>query len=343
MRRRISFAFLIVLMGSILNQSGAQDQESLAHEAGSLSPARARELEAKLAENPSDVPARTQLLGYYFLKRRDNGAAREGHILWLIENAPESPILKSPYASLNPHLEPEAYGKGKAAWQAHVAKQPKNLKILKHAAAYFNLHDRELAVEYLEKAAALDPDNPEWHEELGQNYLLKMNTNSMKEQTSAAQKAFEEFQKAHDLSTPQGRELLYIELAKSAYSAEKFDKAKEYAEKCLTVGDDDWNAGNLIHHGNLILGRIALRDGDIEKAKSRLLDAGRTKGSPQLDSFGPNMALAKELLEKNEREVVIQYFELCGKFWKMNRGKLQQWTEAVKANKTPDFRANLIY
>jgi hypothetical protein len=55
------------------------------------------------------------------------------------------------------------------------------------------------------------------------------------------------------------------------------------------------------------------------------------------------MTLAKELLEKNEREAVLAYLESCGKFWKMDRGKRQSWMATVKGGGTPDFGANLLY
>jgi hypothetical protein len=74
-----------------------------------------------------------------------------------------------------------------------------------------------------------------------------------------------------------------------------------------------------------------------------LIAAGKTPGSPQLNSFGPNMALAKDLLEKSETEIVFEYFELCSKFWKDRRGQLEQWTKEIKNGHVPDFGANLVY
>ena len=74
-----------------------------------------------------------------------------------------------------------------------------------------------------------------------------------------------------------------------------------------------------------------------------MLLAGDTPGSPQLDSFGPNMLLAKELLEHGEREAVIEYFKRCGRFWEMERTRLEQWTKDARAGRTPDFGANLIF
>ena len=104
----------------------------------------------------------------------------------------------------------------------------------------------------------------------------------------------------------------------------------------------DWNYGNAIHKGNLALGRLALREGKIDQAGQFLLMAGRTPGSPQLNSFGPNMLLAKELLEKGEREKVLVYFELCAKFWQSGSVQLKLWSTQVKLGSDPDFGANLL-
>ena len=78
-------------------------------------------------------------------------------------------------------------------------------------------------------------------------------------------------------------------------------------------------------------------------AAEYLLKAGATSGSPQLDSFGPNMSLAKELLEKDQREPVLLYFELCRKFWEMGGERLDRWTKEVNAGITPDFGGSLAY
>ena len=63
----------------------------------------------------------------------------------------------------------------------------------------------------------------------------------------------------------------------------------------------------------------------------------------KMDSFGPNMSLAQDLLTKGERDVVLEYFELCRHFWKMENGRLTKWGQEVKAGRIPDFGANLVY
>jgi len=136
------------------------------------------------------------------------------------------------------------------------------------------------------------------------------------------------------------------DMAKESFNVGKIQDAENYAKQLLTLApkfQSNWNYGNAIQDGNLVLGRIAVRDGRIEEAKKYLIEAGKSPGSPQMNSFGPNMSLAKDLLEKGERDTVLQYFELCRKFWKMDYGKLDEWSKEVKAGQIPDFGANLVY
>ena len=143
-----------------------------------------------------------------------------------------------------------------------------------------------------------------------------------------------------------GKELFYelADLAKKALNAGEIEKAEAYSKQLLQVASQypkDWNYGNAIFYGNFVLGRIAVQRGDPKQAGQRLLAAGATPGSPQLDSFGPNMTLAKELLEKGESGVVLQYFALCKSFWEDGRRQLDQWSAAVRGGEIPDFSRNL--
>jgi len=152
--------------------------------------------------------------------------------------------------------------------------------------------------------------------------------------------------KLNGASSDQDRFYALDDAAKQSFNVGKIDDANNFAEELLKLAPQfqrNWNYGNAIQDGNLVLGRIAVRDGRIEEAKKYLLEAGKSPGSPQMDSFGPNMSLAKDLLQKGERDTVLEYFELCRKFWTMDYGKLNQWSDEVKAGKIPEFGANLIY
>jgi hypothetical protein len=118
--------------------------------------------------------------------------------------------------------------------------------------------------------------------------------------------------------------------------------AKELAELAPRY-KNDWNYGNAVQDANQVLGRIALSNGNVAEARTRLLASADSQGSPQMNSFGPNMQLAKALLEKGETDVVIEYFRRCGTFWSLGKEKLASWTTAVQAGKIPEFGANLNY
>ena len=135
-------------------------------------------------------------------------------------------------------------------------------------------------------------------------------------------------------------------LARAAFAAGDYNKSEAYAMELLAMAPEyrqDWNYGNAIYYGSMWMGRVALaRDHNISGARNALLAAGRTTGSPQLNSFGPNMTLAKDLLDLGERDTVLAFFVLCRDFWK--RGKaLDEWTAAIQDGRAPNFGANLLY
>jgi hypothetical protein len=135
-------------------------------------------------------------------------------------------------------------------------------------------------------------------------------------------------------------------LAEDAVDADQPGKGQTYARELLQMASQyqqNWNFGNALYYGYFVLGRVALQEENIPLAAKYLLDAATTPGSPQLNSFGPNMTLAKELLAKGQAAVVLQFFTRCGEFWKAGRDKLNQWTTAVRNHEMPDFGANLGY
>ena len=150
-----------------------------------------------------------------------------------------------------------------------------------------------------------------------------------------------------------GRERFYAlsRLAKNAFDSGDMGRAEQYAKELLLAAPQypkDWNYGNAIYYGNMVIGRVALRrDHNVILAKRSLLASAATPGSPQLESFGPNMSLAKDLLELGERDTVLEFFTLCRKFWTFvppsGGNMLDQWTGIVKDGGMPEFGANLKY
>jgi Flp pilus assembly protein TadD len=319
------------------------DAQSEAMAGRRLNANQAAELEATVAKNPDDLSARTKLLGYYFTSRptsEDAKAANRKHVLWIIKNRPAAEIAGTPFCQIDAVSDPDGYHDAKQLWSAATHAQAKNATILGHAAQFVFLHDRALAEDLLKQARQLEPKEPKWSDQLGHLY-------AMKDGKESATLALAEFETAQSADTDEETKFYRLDyLAKSALAAGEIEKASLYAQQLLKAGEKhpkDWNYGNSIHHGNNVLGQIALKKGNVQEADEFLLKAGQTPGSPQLNSFGPNMTLAKELLEAGEKDTVLRYFALCGKFWKSGTDRLDDWTKEVKAGLVPKFGANLAY
>ena len=311
-----------------------------------LSTEEAAKLEEILASDPQDLKTRFTLIGYYSTRHDESFRSKKREqALWVIQNIPDSELLRHLVSvRLNPHEE--GFEEAKQLWLKQLDAYRGNLTVLSNAADFFLLPDKAFAEKLLKQGAAAEPNDAQWPHRLGDLYQLQVTSAAGETRRSLAALAYAQFERAYKLTKNDSEKgVLLIQLAKSAFEAGDVERAHNLADALLSQAStdrQDWNYGNAIHHGHLILGRIALLSGNLEEAGKELIKAGETPGSPQLDTFGPNMTLAKELLEKGERESVIKYFQLCALFW-TNRTELQHWTAIVRERGIPDFGANLAY
>jgi hypothetical protein len=132
--------------------------------------------------------------------------------------------------------------------------------------------------------------------------------------------------------------------AKSSFKFKKYDKAKNYAEELLVLSQKHKNEviyGSAIYDSHVVLGRLALLDGKPEQAIYHLFEAAKTPGDAALASFGPDMSLAKDLLEKGYKEPVIEFLIRCKSFWEFDEGKVDRWVKEINEGKMPDFGTSL--
>ena len=128
---------------------------------------------------------------------------------------------------------------------------------------------------------------------------------------------------------------LFTKMDDEAYKelkAGNYDKAKSIAKKLLIVSkdfEDDWNYGNAIHHSNTILGLLSLKENNTPKAINYLKKSTKNSGSPQLDSFGPNICLAMELLLLGKDNEVIEYLDAVEAFWDLGYKVLPKWKKDI--------------
>jgi TonB family protein len=210
-----------------------------------------------------------------------------------------------------------------------------------------------LAESLFKRAEELDPSNRGINAALAKTYQLRaMTSTSEEEKKELTHARFEQILKSTsglsvDDPVNSGQ---FLELERASLDAGELDRAASLAKGLLaTVAKvkadaKDVDVGGITHESYLILGRVSLRRGDLAAAKADLLDAGRVSGGWTLSSFGPNMSLAKELLEMGEKDTVLEYLDLCRKFWSNGAKKsLDPWSEQIRNGQIPEFGANLIY
>jgi hypothetical protein len=119
-----------------------------------------------------------------------------------------------------------------------------------------------------------------------------------------------------------------------ADDVELAQRAREWQE-LAAVYRCNWNYGNAIHDANRYLGLASLRAGRLDDAAGFLVLAGKSTGSPQLDTFGPDLDLADALLKRGKTQAVTEYLRGVHQFWEMDNGQVEQWIAAIKKGETP--------
>jgi hypothetical protein len=308
----------------------------------SLAAGAVEEHEAASRWHPDDLAVRILLLGYYSGRQFESDAARitrQAHVLWVIEHVPTSHIAQTAFAGLDRHRDGAAYERGVQLWMAQVAAQPDDTSILGNAARFLTNNDKVKCGELLRRARSLEPDIPEWSNRLGHLYSLEMIGKDTAARRDWAAMTQAEYERGQGLYRDERERLRQLpRLAEAAFEAGDYSKAHAYASELLSKADSG-HKGLAVFYGNQVLGRLALAEGDVERANGLLLASAETTGSPTLCSFGPSMVLARELLRRGERDVVLRYLERCSSFWAYGAEWLARWASTIERGETPDFRA----
>ncbi|MCP3914701.1 MAG: hypothetical protein GY711_03975 [bacterium] len=253
----------------------------------------AAELELRLRREPGDLTARVQLLGYHGRIRHESASAHrawERHVLWILERAPASDAAGTHFSQPDERMDPDSYRSASELWARHLEERPDDPSVLWNACEFYGESQR--ALDLAERGARLRPRDPLWPIRIGH----------MHGRRGRHDRSLAAFESALAVAPdPEGRFHMLSDAAQSAFDAGAREKAFAYATELLEASErwraDERGCGNAIHDANTILGRLALLTGDRAESKRRLSMAGHTPGSPNLNSFGPSMDLARSLLE----------------------------------------------
>lgn len=336
-----------------------------------MTPDEATELEKALEKNPDDLNTAAQLLGFYNNARGKNPDARkkrEKLILSLIQSHPDAAILGTYYGLL---FRNDNCIEAQELWAKQVEENPKSIPILMNAAHPFLIYppqelqpDGGLAVKYLLQAQAIEPDSPIINEKLAQVYMISRRFPGADKKDLAA-KELAELTKVYKNSDNEAQKSMMLpQMAKASLEIpEELDSADKQADLMISnaqvalknwppaPGGTVWSGGRMIspdtvflfYFGYFTKGMVALKKGDTDKAVEFLLKSAEAYKSQNALANGPNMSLAKALLEAGQKDAVIEFLGKCSKFWKNDQGITGKWTAEIKAGKIPDFGRSLYY
>jgi tetratricopeptide (TPR) repeat protein len=306
-----------------------------------FSPKEAAETMALVDNHPKDSAARMRLIAFMSVARFTSTEYKEPwvrNIHWFIVNKPEVANLQ--VLNVDCYIDGDAACKGtRDLWLGQVEKNPRNTGLIVNAASYMqSIGESGKSEELYLRAVSIAPKDYDLHQKLGYFYLLagKYGKESGN-QREMGKKALAEMEIAQGLATGNPGWLAWQrwELAESAFLAGDIAKTDMYADAMINnPGDCKKDAhlyGNSVFWGNYYRGRTSVLKGNLKEAGKYLLEAGKTPGSAQLDSFGPDFDLAQDLLDRGEKAVVVEFLESCKRFW--DKEKLDGWVKSIKEGK----------
>ena len=297
-----------------------------------LSKARVSELEANLRKTPDKMEDRLTLIGYYSWKGQTaaDSLRLRTHVLWVIENHPEHAATTEQSLRDLPG-DPEGNAQILALWNKHLESRGDDLAVLKNAEKFFFAVEPVEAERIIYRLAERERNNREWPDELLKLYTMFGIPDFPSDDPAA--KSLEAYKRVLELTrSSESRKALAGDMAQSAFKVGNFTGAAQLAKMDLLNSDS-----SLIQRANTLLGRVALRSDDLASAERYLLDSARVQTPRYGFVFSPPMVLAKELLERGKRDVVLQYLENCLAIWPGGERTLQIWIDDIKANRTPNF------
>ena len=297
-----------------------------------LSKAKAEQLETDLRKTPDKIESRLLLIGYYNANARtqaDRSHLRE-HVLWIVQNHPEHPATAEP--SLR-ELPDDVDGNAQilALWTKNIESHPDDLAVMKNAEKFFFGKDPAEADALIHRISKQEPNNREWPTELAK--LYRMFGIPGQHFDDPAQRAVESYKRVLELTrTLAARESLAGDMAQDAFKEGDFPSAAALAKIHLESPDRA-----APQRANTILGRVALRSGDLANADHYLLDSAGPAAATDIAISGPTLILAKELLEQGQRDAVMQYLERCIPLWPRGQEALRLWIADIKRGGKPNF------
>jgi hypothetical protein len=224
-------------------------------------------------------------------------------------------------------------------WLKQMELHPSRVQVVDNAAIFFARFDPLVADRLLLRASELDGDEGRWA--YRRALLLTSQIRDGLTDRSFIEARITELERTCFKPTDEkGRAYLYGELAHCAFSVGLDRDAVRLAQ--ISVNEAEPSRGSdgfddPLHEANILLGRMAIRSGDPQRAAQYLLDAANIRQSAHPEPYGPDITLAEELFATGACDTVAEYFTTCASHWDEGRPMLEGWADDIQRGLPPDF------
>jgi tetratricopeptide (TPR) repeat protein len=314
-------------------------------------------LEREVEKNPSSEAAREALLWALSAHpERFDDPRRFELIEWFLEHNPRNSVCVTPFMRVDPETAPEVYGKLKARWLTLIADAPADPDLVRGAAAFVAAESLDAGKRLLEAAITKRPDDARLWLDLGR----------MSEDPRERLVAFERSRDAGE-TLPN----LLVWIANAAFDAGADEKAERAAGELMQLVDEararfgdrlDWPergaefwkrarsvsandeaASELVdahsqhsyrkHWAQTVLGLLACRNGDVDRAISHLRESAKVRPEYRLSSYGPSLDLVREVCARGRWDDGLEYLRVWENAW--DDPRLRDWIAAVEERRLP--------
>ena len=257
---------------------------------------------------------------------------------------------------VNPETAPEAYGKLKARWLALVADAPEDLQLVRGAAAFVAAESLEEGKRLLKAAIAHKPDDA----------ALWLDLARMSQDPGDRLGAFEKARDAGEtlpnllvsIATTSFRAGDYVKAERAAGElmqlvdeararfGDKLDwpeRGAEFWRRARSVSADDEAASEFVdahsqhsyrkHWAQTVMGLLACRNGDVDRAVSHLRESANVRPEYRLSSYGPSLDLVREVCARGRWDEGLKYLRAWEQAW--DHPRLREWIAAVEERRVP--------
>jgi hypothetical protein len=291
-----------------------------------------QKMEMQLKAKPSVIKLRLKLLDHYAQSRLPSGTdAWLTNCAWIIKNRPTTPKLK--YLRFPDGLSKSQGQQLVNLWSETIKANATNGVILGTAGSFFLFVDSKLALGLLQRAEQLEPGRREWSRNILRALRNIAKTSSYTEDSTRA--VFDRADVTLRKETHPGEKNgILTDLVEFALAANNLEKARLFANAKLELAvKREISFRQFQAHD--YLGVIALKQGDVEKAREELMLAADCE-------FYPRLSLAKEMLSVGLRDIVREFLTKC--MANLNKAEdteyvlqLENWIFELRAGISPNL------